>query len=384
MIAGRTRWLLSLLLVYPALTGAAPEPEEIVLAEDLVVRRLTEDVWLHISHVPLDGKPARSNGVIVEAEGAALVVDTAWTDRQTGRLLDWIENDRGLKVRHLIVTHFHDDRMGGIREAHRRGIPTYGSVRTAELARAEGNPPPQIRFSESITIDFGDEIVEARFPGPGHSPDNIVVWLADRGILAGGCMVRNARTRNLGYTGVADLEAWPDSIRRLQQLQPATVVPGHGSPGGAELLEATLTLLASYGVDGGAPSPDNEPTQEPRSQDAMSQSEHDRRIDYIEFPVPDVAAARRFYETVFGWKFTDYGPDYSSFEDGRLTGGFRVDDAVPGGPLVVLYVVDLEAMQARIVEHGGIVIKKIFEFPGGRRFHFRDPSGHELAVWSDS
>ncbi len=113
-------------------------------------------------------------------------------------------------------------------------------------------------------------------------------------------------------------------------------------------------------------------------------AEHDRRIDYIEFPVPDAAVAKRFYEAVFGWKMQDWGPDYVSFEDGRLTGGFRGGEAVvPGGPLVILYAVDLPATEARIVEHGGTVTVPTFPFPGGRRFHFRDPSGHELAVWSD-
>src|SRR4051812_593839 len=114
----------------------------------------------------------------------------------------------------------------------------------------------------------------------------------------------------------------------------------------------------------------------------MAQTQHDRRIDYIEFPVSDVATAREFYRAVFGWKFTDYGPDYTSFEDGRLTGGFRGGEpATPVGPLVVIYAVDLEAVQAAVQRAGGVVTQPTFDFPGGRRFHFRDPSGHELAVW---
>ncbi|MBA3658436.1 MAG: VOC family protein [Gemmatimonadales bacterium] len=116
----------------------------------------------------------------------------------------------------------------------------------------------------------------------------------------------------------------------------------------------------------------------------MSQPENDRRIDYIEFPVPDVGVARQFYSAAFGWTFTDYGPDYTSFEDGRLSGGFRGGEpARPGGPLVVLYATNLETAQAAVVAAGGKMTQPPFEFPGGRRFHFLDPSGHELAVWSD-
>jgi predicted enzyme related to lactoylglutathione lyase len=113
-------------------------------------------------------------------------------------------------------------------------------------------------------------------------------------------------------------------------------------------------------------------------------SSRDRRIDYIEFPVTDVPAAKRFYGQAFGWTFEDYGPDYASFRDGRLDGGFRKEAAVvTGGPLVVLYARDLEGMAQAIGAAGGRIIRPIFSFPGGRRFHFTDPSGNELAVWSE-
>lgn len=115
----------------------------------------------------------------------------------------------------------------------------------------------------------------------------------------------------------------------------------------------------------------------------MEQSEHDRRIDYIEFKVHDIATTKTFYGTVFGWSFTDYGPDYCEFRDGRLSGGFTTDAApTPGGPLVVLYGDDLPALAEAIRNAGGKISKSIFDFPGGRRFHFVDPNGYELAVWT--
>lgn len=114
----------------------------------------------------------------------------------------------------------------------------------------------------------------------------------------------------------------------------------------------------------------------------MSANTNDKRIDYIEFPATDIAATKAFYERVFGWKFTDYGPDYTSFDDGRLTGGFTTAAHGKGGVLVVIYASDLEAVEAQVRQAGGVIVKEIFEFPGGRRFHFTDPSGNELAVWS--
>jgi len=117
----------------------------------------------------------------------------------------------------------------------------------------------------------------------------------------------------------------------------------------------------------------------------MGQEEHDRRIDYVEFATTDIGVAKAFYSAVFGWSMEDWGPEYTSFADGRLAGGFRKADAVAkgGGVLVVIYAVDLEAVAAAVKANGGTIVEEIFSFPGGRRFHFTDPSGNELAVWSE-
>lgn len=108
-------------------------------------------------------------------------------------------------------------------------------------------------------------------------------------------------------------------------------------------------------------------------------------ISYIEFPVRDLDEARRFYSSAFGWKFNDYGPDYAGIQgsDGEVGGLRRADGIQPGGPLVILYSRDLEKTQAAVRTAGGQIVQETFPFPGGRRFHFTDPSGHELAVWSD-
>ena len=109
------------------------------------------------------------------------------------------------------------------------------------------------------------------------------------------------------------------------------------------------------------------------------------RLDYLEFAARDVAAAKNFYTAAFGWIVTDYGPDYTSFTDGRLNGGFFATPDAPAktNPLTILFAADLEAAAQRVLTAGGTLTKPAFEFPGGRRFHFTDPNGLELAVWSD-
>jgi len=109
----------------------------------------------------------------------------------------------------------------------------------------------------------------------------------------------------------------------------------------------------------------------------------DRQIDNIEFAVADIARSKAFYGGVFGWSFTEYGPQYCEFTDGRLTGGLTAGTPKPGGPRIILYADDLAETQVRLEALGARITVETFSFPGGRRFQFQDPDGYELAVWSD-
>ena len=116
-----------------------------------------------------------------------------------------------------------------------------------------------------------------------------------------------------------------------------------------------------------------------------SQTHHG--IDYIEFSVTDMTKAKDFYSAAFGWSFNEYGPDYAGIkkqESEGEVGGFAKGETVTiGGPLVVLYSNDLDSSFVKVKEAGGNIVKDIFEFPGGKRFEFTDPSRNMLAVWSD-
>lgn len=117
----------------------------------------------------------------------------------------------------------------------------------------------------------------------------------------------------------------------------------------------------------------------------MSSRGTDRQIDNIEFNVSDISRSKAFYGAVFGWTFVDYGPTYTEFSDGRLAGGFTTGEPVrPGGPLVILYSDDLAGAQNRVMVAGGKISREVFSFPGGKRFHFTDPDGYELAVWTET
>jgi len=114
--------------------------------------------------------------------------------------------------------------------------------------------------------------------------------------------------------------------------------------------------------------------------------EHEK-INYVEFPAKDIKVAKSFFRSAFGWSFVDYGAEYTAFSDSGIDGGFFKSDlsslALNGSALIVLYSDDLERTQLKIENVGGSILKPIFAFPSGRRFHFCDPNGNEYAVWSD-
>jgi predicted enzyme related to lactoylglutathione lyase len=126
---------------------------------------------------------------------------------------------------------------------------------------------------------------------------------------------------------------------------------------------------------------------ERQGREAMSEKANHHKINYIEFHSTDIERTKKFYATVFGWSFVDYGPDYVAFHGAGIDGGFIRSEAHPnagkGEPLVVLYSSDLAATEIAVRLEGGGVVVPTFEFPGGRRFHFSDGAGNVLGVWSE-
>ncbi|WP_349921699.1 VOC family protein [Aeromonas veronii] len=118
----------------------------------------------------------------------------------------------------------------------------------------------------------------------------------------------------------------------------------------------------------------------------MTQSHE--KLNYVEFAARDLAATKAFFEGAFGWQFVDYGPDYCAFAGEGLDGGFYRADLCShshqGGALLIFYSADIATTQAKVSQWGGIINRPLFDFPGGRRFHFVEPSGNEFAVWSES
>ncbi len=227
-----------------ALGGAvfgAPEPADRFPVEFL---KVGEGAWVHRSYALYGGVKTPSNGLILETERSAVLIDTAWDEPGTERILRFIDEAIGKPVAACFITHSHDDRAGGLRTVADGRIPVYMTDLTYELL---GRPPyaADYRPVRSDTVRVDDLALRVDYFGPAHAPDNITVWEPSRRILFGGCIVKSADSRNVGNVADADPENWPRVIRALHDAYPdiKLLVPGHGPCGDGNLLKHTLALL---------------------------------------------------------------------------------------------------------------------------------------------
>jgi metallo-beta-lactamase class B len=228
--------------------ATAQDNGKVQLADDVFIEKIDDGVWRHVSIKTLPNLgPVPSNGGIVQFGTDILLIDSAWNDAQTKLILDWIQKELRAKPSVAIITHAHEDRLGGIHEIHSRGVRTLSARLTAELAKQQGLEIPQQTFDEKRTLSLGGREIQVQYPGPGHTRDNIVVWIPDKKILFGGCLIKDAQAKNLGNTKEADLAQWPRTVEKVSQefKQARIVVPGHGDPSGIEAMTRTLELLSS-------------------------------------------------------------------------------------------------------------------------------------------
>ncbi len=209
--------------------------------------RIADSVWVHTSSRTINGVPTPSNGLLVKTAGGGLIlVDTAWDDGQTRQLLRVSREQIGGQVRLALITHAHDDRIGGIGALRAAGIRVVATELTGKLAVSQGLPAPEPAQANPATFTIDGTSIDFYFPGPGHSPDNAVVWVPGARVLFGGCLLKAMDATTKGNIADANLAAWPDSVRAVMRRYPdaAIVVPGHGRWGGRELLEHTVTIVS--------------------------------------------------------------------------------------------------------------------------------------------
>ena len=214
-------------------------------SDALQVQQLTANTFLHTSYKQTnDFGRVPCNGLVVRNGGEAIVFDTPTNDTTAAKLIRWVMDSLHCRITAVVPTHFHDDCLGGLRVFHAAGIPSHAHERTITLARANGEVVPQHGFADSLVLRVGQEQVTATFHGEGHTKDNVVGFFPSEQVLFGGCLIKELGAGE-GYLGDANVAAWSGTVEAVKHAHPdvRVVVPGHGQPGDAALLDHTITLF---------------------------------------------------------------------------------------------------------------------------------------------
>jgi len=222
---------------------------QIIINDDIQLLHLNDSVFVHVSWFedPTFGR-FPSNGMLIIKNGEAIMIDTPMDNGLTSQLVNFVEDSMHVEVKQLIVGHFHDDCMGGLEYIQSENIPSLANWMTIEKCRELALPIPSDSFRDSLIFSFQGLTIDCRYFGGGHTQDNITVYLPDKKILFGGCLIRSLNAQNLGNLADAQVDQWAATVSTLMNKYPdaEVVVPGHGNFGSPEMLSNTLDLIHRF------------------------------------------------------------------------------------------------------------------------------------------
>ena len=234
------------------------QPVQTPNAEDLTVSLgldlVAPGVWVHSTVREVRGfGSVLSNGLVVASGTEALLVDAGWGEdpvADTRQILAEAERVSGASVQRAVFSHHHADSVEGIAALRDASIPTSASSMTADLMEADwGRPDSLLGPGDVWTLGYGDRQLEVFYAGPGHTVDNVVVYVPSARVLYTGCLVRPGESNSLGNTADADIDEWAESVARVRERYRGrvdVVVPSHGPPGGPEVLDHTIELVEAH------------------------------------------------------------------------------------------------------------------------------------------
>ena len=241
---------LSILLI--ALLAAKLTQAQPVQKPRLVVTPLSDRVLVHTTYNLYKQTVIPANGLIIKTSDGVVLIDTGWdtaddTDN-TRQLLQWVADSLHQPVVLCIVTHAHEDRVGGISELRKAGVRVVSTPLTAQKSVKLGYEAPDGILPNDTTFTIGQEPIRCYFPGEGHTSDNIVVWLPNQQILYGGCLIKSVAVFGMGNLADANLNQWAGSIKNVMRKfgTARLVIPGHEEWGDTQSLKHTLNLLETY------------------------------------------------------------------------------------------------------------------------------------------
>lgn len=211
----------------------------------LVISHLTGNLYVYTTFKMLNGNPFPSNSMYMVTKRGVVMIDTPWDLEQVQPLLDSIKQKHKKDVVMCVVTHYHDDRSGGLDLLKAKGIQTYSTLQTWNISTERKEPKANHQFQADTTFQLAGMKFRTFYPGEGHTKDNIVIWFPKEKALFGGCLFKSTEVPNLGNVADANVEGWPVAIRNVMQKFPTAefVIPGHYGWSKPQALTHTLQLL---------------------------------------------------------------------------------------------------------------------------------------------
>ncbi len=221
------------------------KPNEQYVSDTLEIKKINDNVYQHISYLDVpDYGPFPCNGVVFFSNNEAIVFDTPTNDSVSNELINWIMVEQKKKIKAVVVNHFHDDCIGGLKAFHEQNIPSYASNQTIDLAAKHDAVLPLNGFDQFLDLSIGNKTTVTRFVGPGHTSDNVVSYIPSEQVLFGGCLIKEVGAGK-GNLNDANIKQWSQTVRDVKTAYPGVqvVVPGHGAYGGSELYDYTISLF---------------------------------------------------------------------------------------------------------------------------------------------
>ncbi len=222
------------------------QSNEIVINNDIQLTLLQDSIFIHTTwHNSENYGRVPSNGMVIIKKGQAIMIDTPMDNEETRQLAVFLKDSLHVSLVKHIAGHYHADCIGGLEYLQNQGVESIANSMTVKKCNELGLPVPSTSFDDSLKFSFNGLQIVCRYFGGGHSADNIVVWIPEKQILFGGCLVKPSGAKGLGNIHDAVLDEWDTTIEKILASYPGikTVIPGHGAYGDRELLYHTIELV---------------------------------------------------------------------------------------------------------------------------------------------
>jgi metallo-beta-lactamase class B len=218
----RITFISILLLSFNPVFSQQPEP-------NLKITHLTGSFYMYATYSLYEGNRIPAYSMYLVTDDGVALFDSPWDSTQFQPLLDSIKARHQKNVVLCIATHFHDDRTGGLEYYRQQGIKTYTTVLTDELSKQRGKKRAEYLIAKDTVFRLGHSTFQTIYPGPGHAPDNIVIWFKNEKILYGACLIKSVEDETLGYLGDANVQLYAASLKKVKQKckNPRYIITGH-------------------------------------------------------------------------------------------------------------------------------------------------------------